>query len=234
MDRRSFAKIMALFGLAPLWKGEKKVARIGDVFANWARGDKLNHPEIEQMRRTMNEIHAQSRQAGDILDNTGGLDPNVFSHKSGSFSILPHDSASMNAETDQTIPDETLTAIVFDTDAVLSADAARLSWESGIKRDVATGEFFLTGVPEDTIWLFSYLIHWDSTPTTSYVSVVEKDTATGWVSVLDDSTSVHRIQTGTFMMRARKASSSWQLKVWQSSGGTIDTLDALFQVARLR
>ena len=55
MDRRSFAKIMALFGFAPLWKGEEEVARIGDIFANWARGDRLNHAEIEQVRRTMNE-----------------------------------------------------------------------------------------------------------------------------------------------------------------------------------
>ena len=207
---------------------------IGDLFVKLASGQQLTPAEIEQIRVGMNQQQGITSQMAALLTPNGNLDPNIFSHHSDVFSILPHDSASMNVETDQTIPDETLTAIIFDTDTVLSADGARLSWESGIKRDVATGEFLLTGIPDDTIWLFSYLVHWISTPTTSYVSVVEKDTATGWVSALDDSTSLHRIQTGTFMMRARKVSSSWQLKVWQSSGGTVDVIDALFQVARLR
>ena len=81
------------------------MAKIGDIFANWARGDKLNHAEIEQMRRTMNDVHAQSRRVADRLDDIGGLSSDIFSD-SGSMSVLPHESGGVYSHTDdiQSVP----------------------------------------------------------------------------------------------------------------------------------
>ena len=208
--------------------------QLGDLFAKLAMGQSLSAAEIEQLRLGMNKQQGITSQMAALLTPGGDLDPNIFSHHSGEFSMLPHASASMLAETDQSIPDETWTALVFDTDATLSADGARLSWESGIKRNVATGEFLLTGVPEQTIWMFSCMVAWASDPTNAYVSVLEKDTATGWTTSYDKESSMNLMQTGAFMMRARKASSSWQLQVYQDSAGALNVIDALFQVTRLR
>ena len=114
MDRRSFAKIATLFGLAPLApRGEREMAKIGDIFANFARGDRLNHAEIEQVRREMNMMQAQARQSANLIGGAGQLDGVHF--KDAYFEDGPLVSACWYRVGAQAIGDAAWTAISWPT-----------------------------------------------------------------------------------------------------------------------
>lgn len=228
MDRRSFGKIMALFGVAPLWKGEKEMARVGDIFANWARGDRLSHAEIEQVRRSMNEMYAQSRQASNILDDKGGLDPNVFSHKSGDFSVLPHECGAMFATTDQTIGTGAATTLVYDAD-----NAA--TWSNGLKIEPSTGRIYVTGIPKETVVLIVGWVTWTANDT-GYRRLKWKAND-GSSRIVDEQGPVAGTETWQQVIHLRKVPSThtyYYLEVEQTSGGDLDTLHAGFAMARIR
>ena len=236
MKRRSFLKTMGLLAGTPLIPKGKAMPQLGDLFAKLAMGQSLSAAEIETLRLGMNQQQAVASQMAALLTPGGNLDPNIFSHHSTEFSTLPHATASMVAVTDQAIPGNgTPTALTFDVDSALAADDLRFSWAHGITRNQSTGEFLLQGIPSQTIWKFTALIYWASTPANgSGIYVNEKDTATGLLIDYGDTTSVDLLQAGSIMMTARKASTSWQLSAIQTSGGSININDAIFQVARIR
>ena len=229
--------VFLLVSCVPKESGEMATGKFGEILAKLARSvqdtsdDPLTRGEIERLRFIGNNAHVASDRIRNLIDQKGDLDADALG---GFFSTLPHETVSMYSESDQAIGNESLTTLTYDADAALSGDSLRFSWAENMKRDTSTGEIFLQGVPDETVWLFTYTVHWATTPAISYVSILEKDTATGWTNSYDDATSIDILQTGSFMMRARKAATSWQLQVYQSSGGAIDVLDALFQVVRLR
>ena len=90
------------------------MARIGDVFASWARGDRLNHSEIEQVRRTMNEMQQQSRQASNVIDDTGSLSDTVYADKYWEEGPLSGTLVIASAP-GPNIPNATWTALEFET-----------------------------------------------------------------------------------------------------------------------
>jgi hypothetical protein len=203
------------------------------------RQDELTTADVEQVRLSLNQVQSQVSALSGIVDAQGNLDHNVFSHKAGRFSQLPHETASMHKSVDtavQTINHATSTPIVFTADATLSAAELRLSWAHGIRRDISTGEFFLEGIPEHTIWFFTGELWWRTLPTTLYLYAMEKDTATGFILSWKTSASAPSGRVmGSTMMRARKAATSWQLVVYQESSGASKDVDwATFQVMRVR
>ena len=240
MKRRSFLKAMGmtaggLVGASCAPKGASEMpGRFGDILSKLALGQQLTSGEIERLRLLGNQQQGIVSQMGTMLTPNGNLDPNIFSHHSSEFSMLPHETASMYSGTAQSIPHADYTTVVYEADSALDADELRLSWAEGIGRNPATGEFSLKGVPESTIWCFFYTLWWHGTPDYTRVLIVEKDTAIGVANSHDDGTSIHRMQQGSVMMRARKASTSWVLQVSQESGAALDLDGALFQVVRLR
>ena len=211
--------------------------KLGDLFAKLAQGQQLSSGEIEQLRLGMNRQQGLTSQLSALLTPSGDLDPNIFSHHSSEFSMLPHQTASMfRSAENQSIPDETATTITYELDSAHDADEKRLSWAFGIERDIANGEFLLKGVPNKTVWLFSYYVFWAGAGPTAeiQIGIVEKDTATGLNHTYDDAASIGNVQSGAVMMKARKAASSWTLRAYHNSAGAINISNALFQVARIR
>lgn len=202
--------------------------------------DIWDEPTAEQkakaLRLELNKMQRQVSQLSALVDSKGNLDANIFSHKSGQFSVLPHQAASMYRtinETAQTIANETLTAITFHDDSLLADSEKRLSYSHGIKRATATGEFFLEGVPNETLFLFNAAVFFTAAPSSwFYMQVMEKDTSTGMD--LDTRVANELVGVGSIVLQARKAAGSWQLHVWQSSGATRDIDVAYFQVTRIR
>ncbi len=206
--------------------------QIGDLFAKLALGQQLTTGEIDELRLQMNTQQLATSRLSGLLDSKGDLNAEALS---GFFSVLPHQTAAMFRGENQVIPTGTATLVTYEDDSALDADELRLSWAQGIKRSPATGEFFLTGVPEKTIWLFSYLVKWSQPPTSAtFVEIIEKDTATGLAISQEDAGSTYIQTTGSFQMRARKASTSWIMKVEHGNGAPANLSSAIFQVARLR
>ena len=235
--KKSIVCLLIVFLLAACTPKEAPVPQLGDLFAKLAMGDSLTAAEIEQLRLEMNKQQGITSQMAALLTPSGNLDPNIFSHHSTVFSTLPHESVSMvRAAASQSIDNETSTVITFEDDAtVLGEDAAysRLLWQSGIDVDRSTGEVFLRGVPEETVWLISYEIVW-ANPIQAFVGVLEKDTAKGLTHSFDDNDATYLLQTGCFMMQAREAAASWQLTVYHADGAAKNIDFAMFQATRLR
>ena len=231
MNRRSFGKMLTLFGLAPLWKGEKEVARIGDIFASWAAGDRLNHAEIEQMRRTMNEVQAQSRQVGNILDNTGGLDPNIFSHKASGFGILPHESGGMYSHTDvvQSVPKDTPTTVEFqDTN-----DGPHVQWQGGVKLDFANNSIKLTNSLAGSLWLLTGGLAWGEAITSAwFVGFI--DSVSGRSVTALSETNNETVGYPVVVIQTESAGANWTMSIAHTEGANIDLSTAWFSATRLR
>ena len=210
--------------------------QIGDLFAKLAQGQQLTSGEIEQLRLGMNQQQGITSQMSALLTLDGNLDPNIFSHHSRGFSILPHESAGMTTyDKTQPIEDLTWTTLTYTDHADLDELNTRSSWSEGVKRDIATGKFYLTSIPGQTIWLFECKVNWASEPTLATVTLYEEGSTLGNYFAIDDANSMgFKIQKGIKMVRAYKAANSYSLRVHQVSGGTINVTGAKFAVARLR
>ena len=173
--------------------------QIGDLFAKLAQGQQLTSGEIEQLRLGMNQQQNATSRLASLITPSGDLDPNIFSHHSGEFSVLPHESASMvSFAENQAIPHATATTLTYKADADLSETEKRHSWSYGIDRNTATGEFTLKGIPEETVWLVSIFVGWENEPTfTTLATVLETGTALGH-GIADDASSIIKDQVYSF------------------------------------
>ena len=240
MERRTFLKMLGLSagtiaGASCAPKGAGEMDRFGDILGRLAQGQPLTSGEIERLRLLGNQQQGIVSQMGTMLTPNGNLDPNIFSHHSSEFSVLPHESASMvNFNENQAIPNTTHTVLTFKAEADMSAEEKRFSWQHGIKINPATGEVSLKGIPDESIWLVNYEVHWENAPSAAVVvSVYETGTAYGH-GMSDDAYSLWDNQIGSFQMETHQAASTLTLRAWQMMGSTKNVASAMLQVTRLR
>ena len=241
MKRRSFLKAVGLTagtlaGASCVPKGEV-MPQIGDLFAKLALGQQLTSGEIEDLRLGMNQQQNATSRLSALLTPSGNLDPNIFSHHAGEFSVLPHEAAGMAIEEEfsgQAIPNTTVTQIKpFETSAQLPTRYQAVDFEYGIKRDLANGEFIIPRCP-DAVYIFH--AHTDltgATITDGHLLVREKENSAVFRFGDGESGSSNDMQ-GCVIIQGRPSESRWQLEIYQSSGATRNLYSAYWSVVRLR
>lgn len=230
MDRRSFGKIMALFGVAPLWKGEKEMPKIGDLFAKLAMGEQLERGEIESLRREMNTIQSQAFRGGNIIDNTGGLDSDIF-RNSGAFSTLPHESGGMYSHTDvvQSVPKDTPTTVEFqDTN-----DGPHVQWRAGVKLDFTGNSIKLANSQPGSLWLLTGGLAWGEAITSAwFVGFI--DSVSGRSVTALSETNNETVGYPVVVIQSEAAGANWTMSIAHTEGANIDLSTAWFSATRLR
>ena len=206
------------------------MAKIGDIFANWARGDKLNHAEIEQMRRTMNDVHAQSRRVADRLDDIGGLSSDIFSD-SGSMSVLPHESGGVYSHTDdiQSVPATTPTTVEFQD----TSDGPHVQWNEGVILDFTNNSIKLANSPTGSIWLLSGFINWGDVITDEWSVGFIDSVSTRSITALSESGN-ETVGYPSIVLQSESPGANWTMSVYHREVGNIDLDSAWFSATRLR
>ena len=240
MKRRSFLKAVGLTagtlaGASCVPKGEV-MPQIGDLFAKLALGQQLTSGEIEQLRLGMNQQQNATSRLSALLTPSGNLDPNIFSHHSGEFSVLPHIASGMAKSSNQEIPDVTGTQIKpFDQESELESNRKMFSYEYGIKRDLTNGEFIVPGTKNAVYLFYGY-----ATLTVvggvdySHCYVYEKGGGNWFYLGSASSPATGNEAHGCAFVQSLPAESAWQFYVYHGSGAAATLTEAWWSVARLR
>jgi len=204
--------------------------KLGDIFAKLASGDELGHAEIEQVRREMNIIQTQPARVGNILDDTGGLDSDVF-RSAGSFGVLPHPTGTLYKGAAQEIADGGgFSSITWDETSVFT-----------VVRDMAytpaadPTTFVMAGGAGAT-YLITARIKWEghADGARSLLLATNEDNRFQAVSYPPDA-NVFQMQW-SFIYHARKKETQFTLTAAQTSGVALDIQadNCYFSIARIR
>lgn len=210
---------LVTFDSLPYMRGQ-----LGDLLAidNPSPGDR------NRIRLEMNKLQTQVSSMSAWMAPGGNLDPNLFQSHATSFSVLPHECASMYATTDQTIADATPETLVYD-----SANAA--TWNAGLKIDPSTGFIYVTGIPRETVILVVGWINWTANATgVRRLSLVASDASARYVYEFNPEAAIDTFQQIVHVRRIATAQTHYYLQGEQNSGGNLDTKYAGFTITRLR
>ena len=212
------------------------MSRRGDILARLAEGVELTRSEINTLRFEGNNLHNMGSRVSSLLTPSGTLDPNIFSHHSGEFSVLPRQASGMavNEEFEgQEIPDITNTQIKpFESSSQLPTRYQIMDYEYGIRRDLTLGEFIIPG-NRDALYLFhGFTTLTGAVITSGHLFVREKTNETGFY--LADGGSSANDMVGCAVVQGRPSESRWQLDIYQTSDATRNLYTAYWSVTRLR
>ena len=237
MDRRGAIKVVctAIGGL--FVRGRKnEMSEVSRLFQKLGVSANLTPHELASLEMYIGE----TKSVGDLVRGWSDIGSNnpSFDHlvaRTGEFEVLPHDSSAMVRSTNQTIPDGagTITPITFTVYSSLTANLQKLAWTYGVETDTTTGEFFLKGIPENSLWLFSADVIWDGAPGAMAAIYLYESGHTSDFVILAQQSGLATMG-GVTLVKTRKSAESWQLGVTQQTGGNHDIAYAACQVMRLR
>ena len=209
------------------------MADLGALLEKLGRNAGMAPSEIMQLRQKGRDLDAVGSVAGSWFRG-GGQDPH-FSYMSadqGMFGTMPNDIARVGTNTNQTIPNDTLTALA-PADAVTGIDISRTH---GIGVDVANGAIDLTNMgPDDMVFLFARVL-W-VTNTTGYRHVEFYDQVADAFLFSGDYSDANAAASGPVQKAFHSITNTYgtprkiQLKVRHTAGAPLDVdlwrLDAI-------
>ena len=199
------------------------MADLGALLEKLGRNAGMAPSEIMQLRQKGRDLDAVGSVAGSWFRG-GGQDPH-FSYMSadqGHFSAMPIDLARVGTNANQTISNNTLTALTS-ADAVTPTSISR---SEGIGVNVAEGsiDVSLFG-PDQVVYFFSRVI-WDPGPAGRRRVELRNAVTNGFLVTLSDidyTTTPEGVQTGFYSLTTIYSSPiRAQLNVLQTSGGDLD------------
>ena len=194
--------------------------QLGDLLAmeNPSLGDR------HRIRLEMNKLQQQVSGLSVLMDDTGNLDPNIFLQHSRGFSILPLECASLRFDT-QTISDDTATVPT-------TLDPSAATWGHGMEIDTTNSRIKITGLPKESVYLFSMWWQWEANDTgLRYLQWFTDDG--GSAKDIRDAPA-YAIYNSLVHVRTQATTDAYyEVKVLQDSGGNLDG-DGLFTAVRVR
>jgi hypothetical protein len=207
--------------------------KTGDLLAKLALGRQLSRSEIEELRLQMNQAQSLTSQLASLLTPSGDLDPNIFSHHSGVFSILPHEAIYL-AKGDST---QTLT-----TGVITTLNNWNVMAENGLSWDASNYRVLLKGISKESYYAIGCQVSFEAHATGFRQVLLTSRDAAGDVVAPYNVSKVSAVATAgettnvnastVYAMFADEA--SIEIQALQNSGGDLDVTNVNLWVTRLR
>ncbi len=188
----------------------------------------VNTEDLQRARELGNRMDQQANMATALLTPNGNLSPNIFSHHSESFSILPHEVGSIiNGSADA----DSISNATWSTPTITSPHISTFS--RGLKIDVANARVHVSALAGDTeILVLAWCDFAANADGERGVRIVTNDS-----SVRSNVVPASANNDGAQVIHIRVAPQDltwYTFEVFQSSGGALVLDFANMVVVRLR
>ena len=193
--------------------------------------------ELWLMKDKVDRFSALAGSLGNLIDVTGSLVPNLFSHHSPqSFTILPIPSVGLVGSNNQFIENNAYTTLTYEAASSLSSGLKFYSYsEGGIDANTTAGTITMIGEPENSLFLITGFVQWEAN-SSGFREVRIRDAAGDFTPV-----AIHAgfagsgvVQSFATVRQMYSSIATVSLNAYQNMGTSLAVTRRCFQATRIR